>query len=125
MQGRIKEEGKEAMTQKEQDRITGERLRSLTEKRKQLNCYEAKALSLAKNLEAVAQSLTPNRYGHQMPSEQKKRRRLWSAKLEGRIDSEDVRWPEWEEVSQTFREIEHLKGDIKRLVSELRPYGIE
>ena len=113
------------MTQNEQDRIIGERLRVLTEKRKSLSCYEAKARELAEDMEAIAKVLSPYRGGKYISSEHDERRRLWAGKLEGTDKLDNVSWPDWEELRRTFQEIVYLKSDIDRLVTELNPFGIK
>ena len=114
------------MTQKEQDQLIGERLRTLTEKRKSLNCHEEKARKFAEDMEVVAKLLSPyHRGGGYASQDRESRLRLWSGTLEGRLQNKDTHWPEWEEVSQTFREIQHLKKGIERLVKELKPFGVE
>ena len=113
------------MTQGEQDRITGERLRLLMEKRKRLNCYESKARELAEDMEAVAKIISSHRGGHYSSQDDQDRRSLWSDKLGGGTQAGDISWPDWEELCKFFREIEHLKAEIKRLVDELKPFGVE
>ena len=70
----------------------------MNEKRKKLNCYEAKARRVADDLEAVAKVLGPYRRSY-ISQEHEDRRKVWAGKLAMGPEQQDVQWPDWESLS--------------------------
>ena len=55
-------------------------------------------------------------------SEQQRQKDEWRDKIRGKLISEDMKWPTWDEVTDTFCSIERLEKEIESLSKKLEPF---
>lgn len=109
------------MTQDEETRILGEAVASRRTKRETLKCLTTKITSMAADISAVAEILlskgfTLPSYERQQIGFQQHTSQAWKAKLrDDNFQGDSMKWPTWEELSRTFRQIETIQAEIQRL----------
>ena len=81
---------------------------------------------MAQDCEFVADLLSTSREPDStqtFPSHEE-RGNMWAAKIEGRLDMGDTKWPTWEEVTNVFRSIQQLQGSVAQLTKQIEKIGL-
>ena len=114
------------MSKEELDKENGDTLSRIQAKKNELDVLRKKVTFLSTDLRCVAdllgsQGLDKSRIQHRSFDFQEHTPKAWTAKLRNDdFQGDGMKWPDWEEVSGTFRAIERLVREVDSLSAPLR-----
>ena len=114
------------MSKEELNRENGDTLNRIQVKKNELNVLRKKVTFLSTDLRCIADilgshGLDKDRIQHGGFDFQEHTPEAWIAKLrDDDFQRDSMKWPDWEEVSSTFRTIESLQREINSLSAPFR-----
>ena len=114
------------MSKEELSRENGDTLNRIQDKKNELNVLRKKVTFLSTDLRCIADilgshGLDKDRIKHGGFDFQEHTPKSWIAKLrDDDFQRDSMKWPDWEEVSGTFRTIESLQREIDSLSAPFR-----
>ena len=114
------------MSDEELNKETGDTLRRVQAKKKELDVLRTKVTFLSTDLRCIANilgslGLDKNQIQHGGFDFQEHTPEAWTAKLrDDDFQRDGMKWPNWEEVAGSFRAIERLQREIESLSAPFR-----